>query len=161
MRRINRDPIVAVALLFIWAGFWTASYDIKPPTFGQMAPSLWPRMILIALIFMTLLYLGQSILKPMTQGERRGGIGGWLRYYQNPIWCYATFLAFLLLLPTLGMLIAGILFVFALMIVLGGRCPTDLARHALIALGTVGGMWMIFTYALGVILPRSVFSQYF
>jgi len=161
MRRINRDTIVAVVLLFVWAGFWTASHDIKPPTFGQMAPSLWPRIILIALILMTLVYLGQSILDPPEPGDKRGGLAGWLGHYRNPLWCYAMFLAFLLALPYLGMLIAGILFVFGLMTVLGGRDRRALVRHALIAVGTVGVMWLIFTFPLGVILPRSIFSSYF
>ncbi len=50
-------------------------------------------------------------------------------------------------------------FVFTLMGVLGGWQPKRLVLHAAVALGTVGGMWSIFTYGLGVILPQGeIFS---
>jgi|TARA_B100000315_G_C14308954_1_gene465413 hypothetical protein len=56
-------------------------------------------------------------------------------------------------------LIGGLAFVFTLMGVLGGWQPKRLVLHAAVALGTVGGMWSIFTYGLGVILPQGeIFS---
>jgi hypothetical protein len=64
------------------------------------------------------------------------------------------FLAYLLSLPWLGMLVGGTAFVFLLLSALGGWSPRLLALHAAIALVAVGGMWSIFTYALGVLLPR-------
>ena len=61
----------------------------------------------------------------------------------------------------LGSLIGGVLFVFTLMSVLGGWSPRNLALHATLALVTVGGMWSIFTYGLGVLLPPGeIFSAY-
>jgi predicted membrane-bound spermidine synthase len=70
-------------------------------------------------------------------------------------------LAYLVTLPYLGSLIGGLAFVFTLMSVLGGWSPRNLALHALLAVVTVGGMWCIFTFGLGVLLPPGeIFSVY-
>lgn len=45
---------------------------------------------------------------------------GWLLYWQNPISCFVLFFDYIVTLPTLGSLIGGVLFVFTLMLVLGG-----------------------------------------
>ena len=64
-------------------------------------------------------------------------------------------------MPTLGMLIGGTLFVFLLLNALGGWHPKAMALHAAIACIAVGGMWSIFTYSLGVILPPGeIFSAF-
>ena len=86
---------------------------------------------------------------------------GWIAHWRNPIWCFVLFLVYLLTLPVLGSLIGGVLFVFILMGVLGGWTPKNLVQHAALALITVGGMWSIFTYGLGVILPTGeIFSPF-
>ena len=51
------------------------------------------------------------------------------------------------------MLIGGIAFVFLLLCMLGGWSIRNLLVHALIASISVGGMWSIFTFGLGVLLP--------
>ncbi len=159
MKRLNRDTLIAAVLLLFCGVFLYASRGIRTPEFeklapGQMDPSLWPRIILGGLVIMCGIYLVQSLVTPPAPGEKRGGVAGWYRHYRNPIWCYAVFLGFLLLLPLLGMLIAGALFVFGLMTLLGGRDRTALKHHALVTLGTVGGMWFIFACGLEVQLPR-------
>ncbi len=159
MKRLNRDTLIATVLLVMCGVLLYSSGGIKTPEFeklapGQMDPSLWPRIILGGLVVMCGIYLVQSLLAPAVPRERRGGLVGWYRYYRNPIWCYAAFLAFLLLLPLLGMLASGALFVFGLMTLLGGRDRTALRHHALVTLGTVGGMWFIFACGLEVQLPR-------
>ena len=72
---------------------------------------------------------------------------------RNPIWCFVLFFGYVASLPVLGMLIGGVTFVFLLQCVLGGWSPRNLVVHALVALATVGGMWCIFTFGLGVLLP--------
>jgi len=74
--------------------------------------------------------------------------------WRNVIICFTLFLAYLLSLPRVGMLVGGTAFVFLLLSALGGWSPRLLVLHAAIALVTVGGMWSIFTFALGVLLPR-------
>lgn len=159
MKRLNRDTLIAAMLLVLCGVFLFSSRGIKTPEFeklapGQMDPSFWPQMILGALVIMCGIYFVQSLLAPPAPREKRGGLAGWYRHYRNPIWCYAAFLAFLLLLPLLGMLVAGAMFVFGLMTLLGKRDRAALGHHALVTLGTVGGMWFVFACGLEVQLPR-------
>jgi putative tricarboxylic transport membrane protein len=159
MNRLNRDTIIAVILLLLVGFFTYTSFAIKTPVFerlapGQMGPGFWPRIILTGLGIMGLIYLFQSIVSPPPPGEKRGGVIGWYRHYKNPIWCFAVFAAFLTIIPVLGMLIAGILFVFTLMTMLGPKDGAAVKRHVLTTLGTVGGMWFIFACLLEVQLPK-------
>ncbi len=64
------------------------------------------------------------------------------------------FLAFLLTLPVLGMLIGGVLFVFFTLCLLGPKTARSTGLHAIIAVVSVTCMWLVFTYGLGVFLPR-------
>ena len=66
------------------------------------------------------------------------------------------FFVYLALMPVLGMLIGGIGFVFILLGVLGGWQRQTLPLHAAVAVIAVGGMWSLFTYGLGVILPSGI-----
>ena len=73
-------------------------------------------------------------------------------YWRNVFSVFIIFAAYLLALPFLGMLIGNIAFSFILLSALGGWRPFVL--HGLVAIGTSGGMWLLFTYALEVFLPR-------
>ncbi len=164
MPRVNRDIIAAAAMLVITGVFAVASFDIREPDYGQLSPAVWPRIIIAILGVLSFAYLIQSIRRDPTTEEaeedaaamlaERDTFGEKVHAWRNVLWCFALFLAYLLALPWLGMLLAGMLFVFLLLTVLGGWEPRLLALHAAIAVVTVGGMWALFTYALGVILPR-------
>ena len=153
--RINRDSVSAVFLLLFCGVFIAASFDIQETTFGTLQSSVWPRIILGALSLFSLLLLTQALRNPPAAGEG-GGALGWLRRYRNPLICYALFLGFLVSLPTLGMLLGGILFVLLMLTILGGGKPAQLPLHLGIAVVSVGAMWAIFTYALGVFLPGGI-----
>jgi hypothetical protein len=156
---LNRDTIVAIALLVICGVFWQQSFEIREPGYaGQMSPAAWPRAVLGALSFLGLIYLVQSLRQGPDippEGDASGGAGviGFISHWRNVLWCFALFLAYLLAMPWLGMLIAGTLFVFLLLCALGGWSVRLMALHAAVALGTMGGMWALFTYGLKVILP--------
>jgi len=154
MARINRDVVVAIVLLLGCATFIAASFDIDPALFGQMSSSLWPRAILAPLTLLSLVYLVKSIKETSVERVSRGGLTGWFQYYRNPIVCFGLFFAFLAVMPLLGMLLGGLLFVFLMLSVLGGFAPRQMAIHALISIAAVGVMWSIFTFGLGVILPE-------
>ncbi len=161
MKRLNRDTYVAAALLVISGVFFWASFDIRQPDYGVLMPSTWPRIIIGVLAFLSMIFLIQSVgATPSATEEadpdRRPGIGGFFAYWRNPIICFATFFGFLATLPVLGMLIGGISFVFTLLTLLGGWQRRDLMVHAAIAVLTVGTMWSIFTFGLGVILPTGI-----
>ena len=154
MARINRDVVVAIVLLLGCAAFIAASFDFDPALFGLMSSSLWPRAILAPLTLLSLVYLVKSIVEAAdVEYPSRGGLKGWFQYYRSPIICFGLFFVFLAAMPLLGMLLGGLLFVFAMLSVLGGIAPRKMVVHALIALVAVGVMWSIFTFGLGVFLP--------
>jgi len=163
MERLNKDAGVAIFLLVLCGVFYAASFDIRVPTYGVLLPSTWPRIIIVALGVLSLIYLFQSLTNPedIPDGEeetsRLPGFSGWLAYWRNPIWCFVLFFVYLFTLPVFGMLISGIVFVFLLLNVLGGWSAKKLVFHAAVAIGCIGAMWSLFTYGLGVLLPPSDF----
>lgn len=161
MNRLSRDSWVAVALLAFTGFMFWASFDIREPDYGVLPPSVWPRVILGALGILSLVFLLQSLRAgpdSPEQGEedRPQGLTGYLLYWRNPIICFSLFAAYLALLPVLGMLIDGMLFVFVLLCALGGWTPRHLALHAAVSVIAVGGMWSVFTFGLNVLLPTGI-----
>ncbi|WP_282610127.1 tripartite tricarboxylate transporter TctB family protein [Pelagibius sp. Alg239-R121] len=155
----NRDTIIAIVLLFFTGVLIWASFDIRSPDYGILAPSAWPRSVLAILTVFGLIYLFQSLRTPQSQRpaedtDAGGGLIGWFVRYRNPLWCYLIYFLFLATLPFFGTLIGGILLVFLLLSVLGGFAPKKLLLHGVIASVSMGAMWAIFTFGLRVILPR-------
>ncbi len=171
MGRLNRDTVIAIVLLAACGILFWSTFSIRNPDYGQLSPATWPRVVLGALGLLSVLYLMQSLRQgAAAPGDDSGdadsaprppGLGGWFSYWRNPIWCFVLFFLYLVTLPLLGSLIGGVLFVFTLMGVLGGWRPWNVLQHAALALLTVGGMWSLFTYGLGVILPPGeIFSPF-
>ncbi len=158
----NRDTIIAIVLLFFTGVLIWASFDIRSPDYGTLAPSAWPRSVLAILLVFGLIYLFQSLRampseQNTAQSDERGGLVGWFIKYRNPLWCYFIYFLFLATLPIFGALVGGILLVFCLLSILGGFAPKKLLLHGAIATISMGAMWSIFTFGLRVILPRSSF----
>lgn len=65
---------------------------------------------------------------------------------------FIAFGIYLFVLPQLGMLISNILLSFSLLSLLGGW--RQIVLHLCIAVGTSGGMWLLFSFVLEVFLPR-------
>lgn len=152
MTKLNRDTVIAVLLLMLCGIFFWQTFYIREVPFSQVGSEVWPRVVLILLVVLSVIYLFKSLSEPRPETEPFS-FKGWLRTYRNPLICFAMFFVFLLALPYLGMLLAGILFVFITQTLIGGAGPKRLVMHAVIAVLSVGGMWSIFTYALRVILP--------
>lgn len=151
---LNRDTLVAIGLLVITGGLMVVSFDIREPDYGQLSPAAWPRAILVALGALSFLYLVQSVRQgadaPNVDAPK--GLGAFISYWRNVLWCFGLFLVYLLIMPYLGILLAGMLFVFALLSALGGLRSTPL--HLAITVIAFGGMWAIFAFALRVPLPK-------
>jgi hypothetical protein len=171
MGRLNRDAVIAIVLLTACGILFWSTFDIRAPDYGQLKPSTWPRTVLAALTLLCLIYLIQSVRNgpaaadeydDREDGPAPGtGLVGWIAYWRNPLWCFGLFFLYLVTLPYLGSLIGGVAFVFTLMGVLGGWKPASLVQHAALALITIGGMWSLFTYGLGVFLPQGeIFSPF-
>ncbi len=168
---IGRDAVIAIVLLMVCGILFWSTFSIRAPDYGQLKPSTWPRVVLSVLTLLSAIYLVQSLRRgPALEDDPDSGDGsparalgpiGWILYWRNPLWCFGLFFAYLVTLPFLGSLIGGVLFVFTLMGVLGGWSARNLIQHAALALISVGGIWSVFTYALGVILPPGeIFSPF-
>ncbi len=171
MGRLGRDAVIAIVLLMACGILFWSTFSIRVPDYGQLKPSTWPRVVLGVLTLLSVIYLVQSLRRGLAPGDepdkdddgpaRAPGLIGWILYWRNPIWCFGLFFAYLVTLPFLGSLIGGVLFVFTLMGVLGGWGARNLLQHAALALISVGGMWIVFTYSLGVFLPTGeIFSPF-
>ncbi len=166
MERINRDVVIAAVLLLFCGVFFWASFEIRQPDYGVLLPSTWPRVILAVLTFLSMIYLIQSLRAGAAGTDEEAddhpkSIGEWYAYWRNVIWCFALFLGYLLVMPVLGMLLSGILFVFILLGFLGGWAPRNLLLHAAVAVLAIGSVWSLFTFALGVILPPGMIIPVF
>jgi hypothetical protein len=117
-----------------------------------MGSEVWPRFVLLLLFILSVVYLFRSMAQPPPATEPFSVLRC-IKTYQNAIICFVMFLVFVLALPYLGMLLAGILFVFITQSIIGGFTPKRLIMHAIISVLAVGGMWSIFTFALRVVLP--------
>jgi putative tricarboxylic transport membrane protein len=151
--RLNRDSVVAAVLLIAGGALYWDTYQWRHAPYATMPSNVWPRFVLIVFFALCALYLLRSLTKGAGKEESRGGILRWLGYYRNPLWCFGLFFLFLMTMPYFGMLIGGILFVWAVQVVLGEKSLQAHLRHAAIAIGSVGFMWLVFTYAIDVILP--------
>ncbi len=155
MSRLNRDVYIAIVLLLLCGVFFASTFDIREIDYGILTPSAWPRIVLVALSILSLIYLVQSLRRGAPEEAAEPfSLKGVIAKYRNPLWCYGLFLLFLLTLDYLGMLIGGVLFVFCLLTAIGEVSKRNVIVHALIAIVMVGAMWALFTYALGVIFPQ-------
>ncbi|XDZ62745.1 tripartite tricarboxylate transporter TctB family protein [Alphaproteobacteria bacterium LSUCC0396] len=151
---LNRDGLVALCLILMSGGLMLASFEIREPDYGVLSPAAWPRLIIIIIGVLSVIYLLQSIGMPKEDKEAapRKTIGEFILYWRNVIAVFTIFGLYLLVLPYLGMLVGNILFSFILLTVLGGW--NSILIHLMLAFGASGGMWLLFTYALEVFLPR-------
>ncbi|MDH5750395.1 MAG: hypothetical protein OEY85_13885, partial [Rhodospirillales bacterium] len=103
---------------------------IEKTVYESIGSEVWPQVVLAIFTALTLVYLGQSVRTgtDVTTGKGFSPRGFFFKY-QNAMWCYAMFLMFLLLLPYLGMLVDGVLFVFLTLTAIGNRKPRDLVLH--------------------------------
>lgn len=153
MRRLSLDTIVASVLLLAGGALFWDTFQWRRTPYATMPSSAWPRFVLVLFLALCAIYLVRSLVSRPSK-EAGAGIFAWLVYYRNALWCYGLFLLLLVTLPYLGMLIGGTLFVWAVQTAVGSRSLRAQIQHAVVAIASVGFMWVVFTFALGVILPE-------
>ena len=165
MRRIGADAIIALLLLVLCAELYRETFNFRVPPFTTMSTGTWPRFVLIALAALCVMMLMQSLLRPApvrrldSEGEAAVEPDKPVSH-RNALICFGMFAAFLVSLHWLGMLIAGVAFVFLMQELMGPRDMKSHFVHAAIALVAVGGMWAVFTFALRVILPEGMILRF-
>jgi len=150
----NRDSIVALCLILASAGLMVASFDIREPDYGQLSPATWPRLVIGIISLLSIIYFVQSMR--MSQNDKaaatKRSFVEFCLYWRNVFFVFLVFSLYLLALPSLGMLVGNVLFSIVLLTALGGF--RSILLHIIVAVCTSGGMWLLFTHGLEVILPR-------
>ena len=166
---MSKDTIAALCLIMACGGLMLASLDIREPDYGVLSPAVWPRLIIVIMGALSVIFFIQSAFSKDQNSDtanaavtdtqpRSNGFIEFLQYWRNVFAVFITFGLYLLILPHLGMLIGNILLSFALLTLLGGWRP--LVMHLCIAIGTSGGMWMLFSFVLEVFLPRGTLTGF-
>ena len=169
MNRINRDTFIACILLGLTALFFWETFNIPTPEYASIGSDVWPRVLLVPLFVLCVIYLVQSLAQKRADdaatdadGAADGAAGGVMAFlfrYRNPLSAFVIFFLFLLTIDYLGMLIGGTALVFLLLTVLGHHSARHLAIHAVVAVLSVGLVWSLFTYVLRVYLPQGEILQ--
>ena len=156
---LNNDTIVSLCLIMASGGLMLASLDIREPDYGVLSPAAWPRLIIVIMGVLSVIYFVQSVYGGGSPAPAAGeseprprGFAEFLKYWRNVLAVFIIFGLYLFILPYLGMLIGNILLSLSLLTALGGWRPV--VMHLCVALGTSGGMWMLFSYVLEVFQPR-------
>jgi len=157
--RLNRDTLIALVLLVFCGVMFSASLEIEVTDYGTLPSSVWPQAVLVVLTVFSLGLLGQSVVQPRTDKAPADDAPRGIGRFGNALIVYVLFFLFLLTLDLLGMLLGGIAFVFLALTLLGEPRLQRVPLHLLISVATVGIMWSIFTFGLGVLLPDGELLQ--
>ena len=105
----NRDSIIALILIMASGGLMLASFEIREPDYGVLSPAAWPRLIIVILGILSVLYFIQSLR--MTKVENidapSHSLVSFFLYWRNVFSVFIIFAAYLILLPSLGMLVGN------------------------------------------------------
>jgi hypothetical protein len=156
MSRLNSDVIIALLLMVLSGALFADTFSYQKVHLSIVGAKLWPRVVLIALFVASTVFLLRSMARVPAPAAQSWSAARWIAENRNVLAVFSLYVAFLLSLPWLGMLLGGMLFVFAVQTAIGLRGMRAHLTHAAVAVVAVGGMWAVFTYALGVVLPAGV-----
>jgi putative tricarboxylic transport membrane protein len=154
MQRINPDVVIALLLMVLCGVFFYETFALQKVYLAIIGSKLWPRVVVVVLFVLSVAYFLQSLRSAREPLPAPWRLGEWLRANRNVVGCFALYALFLLSLPYLGMLLGGMVFVFITLGFVGERSARHHLIHALIAVVSVGIVWTVFSYALGVVLPE-------
>ena len=158
MKRLDANVVIALLLLTISTVMYVDTYYYKTVPGAIIGATIWPRVVTILLGLLSVIYLIQSLraVRPEPHPDDMSQIGfvAWLRLNRNVIGCFVLYGVFLFSLKWLGMLLGGMAFVFVTLCFLGPNERRSHLINAAVAVVTIGCMWLLFTYVLGVILPQ-------
>lgn len=154
MSRINSDIVISLLLMTLSAVLFVETFGLQKVNLAIIGAKLWPRIVVIVLFLLSSIYLVQSLRATRPPADEPFSFKRWMLVNRNVIGCFAIYGLFLVTLPYLGMLLGGSMFVFLTLTLIGRRNLRSHLTHAAVAVITIGGMWAVFRFGLGVILPE-------
>lgn len=161
MSRARLDLIAGLLLLALCGLLWRETFAMRETRLAQISPALWTKLSLGFVTATVLLYVLRSF------GQMAGIVRqlapdnplprGW---YWNPLIAIVAFAGFIFVIPYVGMLSAGALFIFS---VLSATGPFDLRRvvmHAVLAGVVAAGFCALMVLGFGMILPVGELSGF-
>lgn len=158
MKRLDANVVIALLLVTISTVLYVDTYFYNTVPGAIIGAKIWPRVVTIFLGGLSAIYLIQSLRaarpEPKPDDMSQIGFTAWLALNRNVIGCFVLYGIFLFSLKWLGMLLGGMAFVFVTLTFLGPNERRSHLINAAVAVVTIGCMWLLFTYVLGVILPQ-------
>lgn len=151
MTRVNADVVIALLLLVLSSVLFVETFTYERVYLAIIGAKLWPRIVVVLIFILAAIYLVQSLRAPVERSPVRPG--SWLKANRNIIAVFALYGLLVIALPYLGLLLAGTAFVFATLRAIGQPGSRAILVDAAVAVISVGAMWAVFTFALGVVLP--------
>ena len=158
--RIRADTAIGLILLLFCGIMLHQARDIPEPLFGSAGAAFFPTVLLAiltplsAVLFLKGLVSDWRARGAVEASSVRWSLGPWLADYRNVLGAFACFFLFVFLLETLGYMLSGFLFLFAMQLLLGPRSWPKIAQHALVSAGVVLFLWVMFRWVLVVLLPE-------
>ena len=152
MRR--RNIIAAALLLVVTVGYGALTTQVPVRNLpGTPGPSFFPWINTFVLLALSLGLLVQGLMgKTAGDGEQPVSSGDTSERWRA-IWALGTFVAYLVVLPGLGFLLATTPFFAVLMVLFGEK------RWLWVALGSIGmtvSLYVLFRHGFSIFLPRGV-----
>ena len=147
MRR--RNIIAGSFLIAMAVGYGVLASQLPARTLPNTPdPSFFPWINTVILLVLSAALLGQGLLTPADDGEPAPPAR-----FADGAWLIATLIAYLVVLPGLGFLVASVPFFGALMVLFGERRPLWLVAGG-VAVPLL--LFVLFRYGLRIFLPLGV-----
>ena len=151
---MHRDAAVGALLAGLSLFLLWQTREIPHPPFVPLGPAFYPRVVLAALLGLSVLLLASGLRAGRPAG--RADLGSWVAHHRLVLASFALFALYAFAMPRLGYLLSTTLFTAAMQWLLGRRGVRGLPGVAAVAVGTALVTWIVFERYLYVLLPRGL-----
>jgi len=148
---VKRDVIPGAVTGALCIVFYLETLKVNNLAFAKVGADVWPQIAIACIFVLSVVQVIVGFKAPEEAAADAGG--GLLEKLFTPLVVFGTMIVFSLLVPVLGMTVAGVAMVFTLLSILGPQTPRALLLHAAVALVSVLSMTFIFTRIMGIVLP--------
>jgi putative tricarboxylic transport membrane protein len=155
---MGRDGWIGVGLLAFSGWLYANLHKIPANPLVPIGPALYPRIILLLTILLSLILVIQGLVAPQTDQTEKNkestSSESWLKKYRPTLLAFLVFGLYVLLLPKLGYLLSTVMFVTALQWLLGAPSLRRLPGSLVVGVGTSLATYVVFEKYLHVFLPK-------